>query len=97
MSRSPLRCNIWAKTPALFVRRKFPVVRFTPDQILRQILKLDRNMRDYALPEVPVTDDVPLSNEMRIIVVLMRSFSTGGMREIGRPCYDVPVLQAHIF
>lgn len=44
-------------------------------------------MRDYPLPEVHCADDVPLSNGMRVIVTLMRAFSTGGMREIGgRPC-----------
>jgi len=67
-------------------------------EVISQILKLDRTMRDYPLPEVPAIDDVPLSNEMRVIVMLMRSFSTGGLREIGgRPLYDLPVLHAHDF
>jgi hypothetical protein len=86
MSRSLLGCSVWAKASPLFVRRKFPqaaLPRLT--WITRQILKLDRSMRDYHLPEVPVTDDVPLSTGMRIIVMFMRAFSTGGMREIGRP------------
>lgn len=43
-------------------------------------------MRDYVLCEAPATDDIPLSSGMRIVVMLMRTFSTGGMREIGGPC-----------
>lgn len=45
-------------------------------------------MRDYVLCEAPATDDIPLTSGMRIVVMLMRTFSTGGMREIGGPCDD---------
>ena len=75
--------------------RQFTLPRLT--RINRQILKLDRTMRDYPLPELPAADDVPLSNGMRITAMLMRSFSTMGLREIGRPCYDASVLHTHYF
>jgi hypothetical protein len=53
-------------------------------------------MRDYPLPDVPAMDDVPLSTGMRVIVMLMRTFTTGGMREIGgRLCHDLPVSHVH--
>ena len=52
-------------------------------------------MRDYPLCEAPAMDDIPLSSGMRIIIILMRTFSTGGMREIGGPCDTVSILYAH--
>jgi hypothetical protein len=56
--------------------------------VLTRVFRLDKQIRDWPLETVPSLDDAcgqtPLEMDHKFMILLMRSFATTGLREIGK-------------